>query len=167
MARHCRVPAVLPRAGFLLRVLVLALFAASLLVALQQAAKRSWTRIAWAGSHLGEGSRQARRRVLGARWVAAEEEIARAIPAGGEYLLVDGGEERQGATLFLRYQLAPRRARFAGRLSEVAEVTDPGRWAASLPGDARWVVVAYPRKPPVLVGRPDLPHWLEETIGRR
>lgn len=154
----------LPRYGYLLRVLVLALFAASLLVALQQAAKRSWTRIAWAGSHLGEDSRQARRRVLGARWVAAEEEIARAIPAGDEYLIIDGGEEREGATLFLRYQLAPRRAHFAGRLSEVV---DPLHWAASLPAGARWVVVAYPGKPPVLVGRTDLPHWLEGTIGRR
>jgi uncharacterized membrane protein YhdT len=96
--------------------------------------------------------------------VAAEEEIARAIPAGGEYLIVDGGEERQGATLFLRYQLAPRRARFAGRLSEVA---DPPRWAASLPAGARWVVVAYSDRPPVLVGRADFPRWLEETLGRR
>jgi len=164
MAGHCRVPAVPPRAGFLLRALVLVLFAASLLVALEQAAKRSWARIALAGSHLGEDSRQARHRVLGARWVTAEEEIARAIPPGGEYLLVDGGEERQGATLFLRYHLAPRRARFAGRLSEVDDLP---RWAASLPGDARWVVVAYPGKPPVLVARPDLPHWLEATIGRR
>jgi uncharacterized membrane protein YhdT len=158
---------VLPRSGFLfrvLRVLVLALFAASLLVSLEPAAKRSWMRIALAGSHLGEDSRQARRRVLGARWVAAEEEIVRAIPAGGDYLLVDGGDEREGATLFLRYHLAPRRARFAGRLSEVA---DPGRWAASLPAGARWVVVAYPNRPPVLVGRADLPHWLEGTIGRR
>jgi hypothetical protein len=164
MAPHCRVPAVLPRYGFLLRALVLALFAASLLVALEQAAKRSWVRIAWAGSHLGEDSRQARRRVLGARWVAAAEEIARAIPAGDEYLIIDGGEERQGATLFLRYQLAPRRARFAGRLSEVA---DPARWAENLPAEARWVVVAYPGRPPVLVARTDLPHWLEKTIGRR
>jgi hypothetical protein len=158
---------VLPRVGSLLRVLILVLFAASLLVALEQAAKRSWVRIAQAGSRLGEDSRQARRRALGARWVAAEEEIARAIPAGGDYLLVDGGAERQGAALFLRYQLAPRRARFAGRLSEVAEVADPGRWAASLPAEARWVVVAYPGRPPALVDREDFPRWLEATLGRR
>ena len=155
------------RAGSIFRVLqvlVLALFAASLLVSLEQAAKRSRVRIAQASSHLREDSRQARRRALGARWVEAEEEIARAIPPGGEYLLVDGGGERQGATLFLRYQLAPRRARFAGRLSEVA---DPPRWAASLPAGVRWVVVAYPGRPPVLVGRTDFPSWLERTLGRR
>ncbi|HEV7784394.1 MAG TPA: hypothetical protein VGQ28_03590 [Thermoanaerobaculia bacterium] len=154
----------LPRFGSALRALILALFAASLLVSLGQAAKRSRVRFVLAASHLGEDSRQARRRVLGARWLAAEEEIARAIPAGGEYLLVDGGEERQGATLFLRYQLAPRRARFVGRLSEVG---GPARWAASLPAGARWVVVAYPGRPPVLVGRADFPRWLEGTLGRR
>ncbi|HEV7507683.1 MAG TPA: hypothetical protein VGS07_22555 [Thermoanaerobaculia bacterium] len=154
----------LPRFGSVFQVLVLALFATSLLVALEQAAKRSRVRIVLAASHLGEDSRQARRRVLGARWVAAEEEIARAVPVDGEYLLVDGGEERDGATLFLRYQLAPRRARFAGRLSEVA---DPPRWAASLPSGARWVVVAYSSRPPVLVGRADLPRWLEGALDRR
>ena len=154
----------LPRSGFLPRVLILTLFPASLLVALEQAAKRSWARFDLAVSHLGEDSRQARRRKLGASWVAAEEAIARAIPPGGEYLLVDGGEERQGATLFLRYQLAPRKARFAGRLREVA---GPARQAASLPAGDRWVVVAYPGKPPVLVSRADFPRWLETALGRR
>jgi hypothetical protein len=164
MAGHCRVPAVFPRSGAILRVLVLTLFAVSLLVALEQAAKRSWVRLALAASHLGEDSSQARRRTLGARWVAAAEAIRRTIPADGEYLMVDGGAERQGAALFLRYQLAPRRARFAGRLSEVI---DPKRWAASLPAGWRWVVVAYPGRPPVLVDRTDFPRWLEGTLGRR
>lgn len=154
----------LRRAVSVLRVVVLALFAASLLVATERAARSSWTRIVPAISRFGEDSKQARRRALGARWVAAEEEIARAIPAGGDYLLVDGGEERQGAALFLRYQLAPRRARFAGRLSAVA---DPSRWAASLPAGPHWVVVAYPRRPPVLVERTDFARWLETKLGRR
>src|ERR1700681_1339808 len=130
MARHCRVLAVLPRFGSLLRVLILVLFAASLLVGLEQAAKRFWVRIDQAVSRLGEDSRQARRRALGAGWVDAEEKIRHAVPADGDYLMVDGGEERQGATLFLRYQLAPRRARFAGRFNEGS---DPPRWAADLP----------------------------------
>ena len=151
-----------PRAVSVLRVAVLALFAASLLVAAERAARSSWTRIAQAASQFGVDSLQARRQALGASWVAAEGEIARAIPADGDYLLVDGGEERQGATLFLRYQLAPRRARLAGRLSEV---TDPSQWAA-LPTSSRWVVVAYPRRPPVLVDRKDFARWLETTLGR-
>ena len=154
----------LPRAGTVLRVAVLALFAASLLVAMERAARSSWERIVQAVSRFGEDSRQARRRALGALWVAAEGEIRHAIPAGGDYLLVDGGEERQGAALFLRYQLAPRRARFVGRLSEVK---DPSRWAAGLPTGSRWVVVAYPSRPPALVDRRDFARWLETTIGRR
>jgi hypothetical protein len=155
---------VLPRSGSVLRVVVLALFAASLLVATERAARSSWTRIVQAVSRFGEDFRQARRRALGARWVAAEEAIRRAVPTDGDYLLVDGGEERQGATLFLRYQLAPRRARYAGRLSEVA---DASHWVASLPAGFRWVVVAYPRRPPVLVDRTDFARWLETTLGRR
>ena len=150
----------LSRARSLFRASVLALFAIALLVAIPQAWRNARGRIVLAASHLGEDSRQARRRVLGARWVDAEAEIRRAIPPDGEYLLVDGGEERQGATLFLRYQLAPRRARFAGRLSEAAS-------AANLPAGPRWVVVAYPGKPPVLVGRAEFPRWLKGTLGRR
>jgi hypothetical protein len=159
---------VLSRAGSWFRAATLALFAASLLVALPQAGRRSRVCIVQAASRLGEDSRQARCRALGASWVAAEEEIRRVIPIDGEYLLVDGGAERQGATLFLRYQLAPRRARFAGRLSEVA---DPVQWAANaagLPAAPRWVVVAYPQQqPPVLVDRADFPRWLKEKLGRR
>ena len=157
----------LSRAGALFRVSILALFALALLVAIPQAWRNARVRIVLAASRLGEDSRQARRRALGARWVDAEEGIRRAVPPDGEYLLVDGGEERQGATLFLRYQLAPRRARFAGRLSEVAE---PSQWAASVasfPAGPRWVVVAYPRRPPVLVDRSALPLWLKGKLGRR
>jgi len=148
----------------LFRVSILALFAVALLVATPQAWRNARVRIVQAASRLGEDSRQARRRALGAAWVDAEEEIRRAVPPDGEYLLVDGGAERQGATLFLRYQLAPRRARFAGRLSEVVESP---RWVASLPAGPRWVVVAYPGRPPVLVDRSALPRWLKGKLGRR
>ncbi len=154
----------LSRAGSLFRASILALCAAALLVAIPQAWRNARGRIVLAASRLGEDSRQARRRVLGARWVDAEAQIRRAIPPDGEYLLVDGGAERQGATLFLRYQLAPRRARFAGRLSEIADLP---AWAASLPFGPRWVVVAYPRRPPVLVARSALPLWVKGTLGRR
>ncbi|HEX4960607.1 MAG TPA: hypothetical protein VF173_07190 [Thermoanaerobaculia bacterium] len=154
----------LPRVGSVLRVLVLALFAVSLLAAVPRAGRNARARIAEAVSRLGEGSQQARRRVLGASWVEAEATIRRAVPVDGEYLLVDGGEERQGATLFLRYQLEPRRARWGGRLSEVAS---PSRWAASLPAGPRWVVVAYPHRPPVLVERSEISRWLKERLGRR
>jgi hypothetical protein len=143
------------------RAIVLALFAASLLLVLPEMAEIAGKRIAQAVSRLGEDSRQARRRFLGPAYVVAVEEVRRAIPPDGEYLLVDGGQERQGAALFLRYELAPRRARFVGRLR------DPSRWAARLPHGPRWVVVAYPDRPAVLVDRADFPRWVERAVGRR
>ncbi len=96
--------------------------------------------------------------------MAAVETIRRTVPADGEYLMVDGGAERQGATLFLRYQLAPAAGPFRRPLSEQKDLP---HWAAGLPGGSRWVVVAYPGRPPALVGRAELPHWLEGTLGRR
>ncbi|MEA2601875.1 MAG: hypothetical protein QOF89_2867 [Acidobacteriota bacterium] len=154
----------LPAASSVLRALALAFFAAALLLAMPEMAEIAGKRIHQAVSMLGEDSGQARRRFLGPAYVAAVDEVRRAIPPDGEYLLVDGGFERQGAALFLRYELAPRRARFVGRLTEVK---DPSRWAASLPQGPRWVVVAYPRRPAVLVDRDDFPLWVEGAIGRR
>ena len=153
----------LSRVFRIFRAIVLALFAASLLVVLPEMAEIAGKRIAQAASKLGEGSRQARRRFLGPAYVAAVDEVRRAVPPGGEYLLVDGGFERQGAALFLRYELAPRRARFVGRLTE----EDASQWLASLPPGPRWVVVAYPGRPAVLVDRADFPRWVEAAVGRR
>ena len=154
-------------AGSVFRTVALALFAAALLVALPEMAVVSGKRIAQAVAKRGEDSRQARRRFLGPAWVAAVDEIRQAIPPGGEYLLVDGGEERQGAALFVRYELAPRRPRFLGRLAEVKE---PSRWATKYPPGSpgpRWVVIAYPDQPAVLVDRADFPRWVEGVVGRR
>ena len=159
--------AVLTPAGSVLRALALALFAAALVLAVPEAAEIAGKRIVLAVSRLGEDSHQARRRFLGQDYVAAVDEIRRAIPPGGEYLLADGGAERQGAAVFLRYELSPRRARFVGRLSDVK---NPAQWASKFsrefPGP-RWVVVAYPLKPAVLVDRADFPRWVEGAVGRR
>jgi hypothetical protein len=156
--------AVLTAAGSVLRALALALFAAALVLAVPEAAEIAGKRIVLAVSRLGEDSHQARRRFLGSAYVAAVDEIRRAIPPGGEYLLADGGAERQGAAVFLRYELSPRRAHFVGRLRDVK---DPVQWASSLPTKPRWVVVAYPGKPAALVARVDFPRWVETAIGRR
>ena len=121
-------------------------------------------RIAQAALKLGEDSSPGPSPLPGARFVAAVDEARRAIPPGGEYLLVDGGFERQGAAFFLRYELAPRRARFAGRLTEVKDTV---QWASSLPAGPRWVVVAYPSRPAELVARADFPRWVEGAVGRR
>jgi hypothetical protein len=158
---------VLSQAGSVLRALALALFAAALVLAVPEAAEIAGKRIVLAVSRLGEDSHQARRRFLGPDYVAAVDEIRRVIPPGGEYLLADGGTERQGAAVFLRYELAPRRARFVGRLRDVR---DPAQWASKFPPGSpgpRWVVVAYPGKPAALVDRADFPCWVEAAVGRR
>jgi hypothetical protein len=90
--------------------------------------------------------------------VESLDAIRRAIPADGEYLMVDGGEELQGATYWVRFELAPRRARFAGRLREMSEMKGmPG-----LPPGPRWVVVAFPDGPAVLLDRDEFLRRLGE-----
>src|SRR4051794_18791933 len=59
---------------------------------------------------------EARRRAeLGDAWVDAIDQIRRVIPPDGSYLLASG--DRGAATAYwVRYELAPRRARFLGPL---------------------------------------------------
>jgi hypothetical protein len=159
---------VLSFAGSVFRTVALALLAASLLAALPLTAIRSVRRISEVVPLAGEDARGARARVLGAPQVAALDAIRRTIPAGGEYLLVDGGEEWQGATYWVRFELAPRRARYVGRLSEMAgPSSDPQGRAWHLPAGPRWVVVAFPHDPAVLLDRDELVRRLEGKSGPR
>jgi hypothetical protein len=151
-----------PAATASARRVVLGLFFASLLVAVPLAAVRVAFRLREAAAAMGEDARGARARKLGADAVAAYDRIRRAVPEDGAYLLLDGGEEWEGATYWVRFELAPRRARFAGRLSELAAT--PG-W--TLPPGPRWVVVALPGRPPLLLAREDLVARLARMHGRR
>jgi hypothetical protein len=108
----------------------------------------------------GENARGARERLLGASVVESLDGIRHVIPADGEYLLVDGGEEPEGATYWVRFELAPRRARFVGRLSEMQA---PPR----LPPGTRWVVIAFPDGPAALFDRDDFLRRLEPRNGSR
>lgn len=93
---------------------------------------------------------------------------ALAIPPGGDYLLLDGGEELQGATYWVRFELAPRRARYVGRLSEMSGQTGPLRelrQALSRPDGPRWVVVALPHDPAVLLDRGELLRRMDANHG--
>jgi hypothetical protein len=154
--------AVLSFAGSVLRAVALALLAVSLLAALPLTATRVARRISEVVSLAGEDARGAHVRVLGAPEAAALDAIRRAIPADGEYLLVDGGEEWQGSTYWVRFELAPRRARSVGRLSEMA---GPARRPWSLPAGPRWVVIAFPHRPAVLLGRDDFLRRMELSHG--
>jgi hypothetical protein len=152
--------AVLSFAGSVFRAITLGLVAVSVLAAIPLTALRVGRRLLETVPLAGEDARGARERILGAPYVESLDAIRRVIPADGEYLMVDGGEELDGATYWLRFELAPRRARFAGRLSEM-------KAPLSLPAGPRWVVVAIPRGPAVLLDRDDFLRRMESPGGPR
>ena len=105
----------MPPRGPLATAVLVALILAGLVSAprvLLQAARK----LASGVEHFSEGPLVARRRVFGAAYADAVERIAKAIPKGGEYLLADKSHE-PGQANWIRYDLAPRRARSLGRLT--------------------------------------------------
>jgi hypothetical protein len=139
------------------------LFALFLAVSLPPAALRSAKRMAQAVGLTGEGPEAARRRVLGGPWVEMVEAIRRVIPPDGAYLLVDATAEEEGGAYWVRYELAPRRALFLGK---VAELGPPDRLAAATAGGPPWVVVARrDRQPPLLFRRDDFLRGLARLHG--
>jgi hypothetical protein len=118
-------------------------------------------RVIQAAAQAGEGSAGAWRRVQGKDYTEAIERIRRTIPRGGEYLLVNGAAEWQGAAYWVRFDLAPRRARYLGLLSELA---GGNGLAERLAAGPEWVVVAFPdRQPPLLIDREA---FLRQFLGR-
>lgn len=147
-------------AGSVFRALALALFAASLLVGLGIGGYNAGQRLVGAVSYWGMDAAGSRRRVMGDAWVDAVETIRRTIPRDGEYFLINGDGPRGGGHYFVSYELAPRRARYLGYLSDI---TDPVKTAAAMPPGPRWVVITVPRdEPPVLLDRDELLRQLEE-----
>lgn len=135
------------------------LLALSLLASIPLIGARAGRRIVEAFLRLGEDARGARARVLGAAAVEALDEIRRTIPEDGEYLIVEGGGPWDGAAAWVRYELAPRRARFAGSLS--GEILRP-----VVAAGPRWVVIAMPDAPARLVDRGDFVRQMEMARGR-
>jgi hypothetical protein len=114
-------------------------------------AVRAWRWIGQAVSLADEDYSALRRRALGSAYVLAIERIRRAVPRDREYLLVAGGTEFQGGAFWLRYELAPRRARYVGRLPELSD-SRTVRWR--MPPGPRYVVIAFSEpRPPVLMDR--------------
>jgi hypothetical protein len=176
MARHstCAVPqgtgtvinssAVLSFAGSVLRAVALAVFALYFAQAIPPTLLRCvrWTRQAIAMA--GEDSLAERRRFLTPPYVARIETIRRAIPRDGEYLLVDGGTELEGGAYWVRFELAPRRARYLGRLSELPAASILRR---TMPQGPRWLVISFRDPvPPILLERETfLVHYQALTNG--
>jgi len=142
---------VLSFAGAVFRALTLGLFALLLLVSLPQTALHVVRRAGYAVAHWNESPLAARRRILGEPYADAVARIRRAIPPGGEYLLVNGRSEWEGGPYWARFELAPRRARFLGLWSELPDGETLRR---RLPPQPSLVVIAFrDGEPPVLMDR--------------
>lgn len=130
--------------------LALALFGLFLLVSLPLAMGRSVRRIERAFRYRGESTLDERSRVFGPAYAVAIEQIRSTIPRHGVYAMVNGDPVDHGGPLWIRFDLAPRRAILLGRPSDLR---DAGKVREKIPARVRWIVVAYGAKPPEIVER--------------
>ena len=132
--------------------LALALLATHLAVAIPRALLRS----AQEGRNLianrHETPFQKRVRNFGPGYAEAIEQIRRTIPPDGAYLLINTHRDfEEGGPLWVKFDLAPRRAIYLGKLDKLGSAE---RLRKRIPRAARWVVLAHgPYDPPVLVER--------------
>lgn len=140
--------------------LVLALFAAFLVESLPPALDFAEEQIKLARRHRHETSLQERQRFWGANYTARIEQIRRAIPEDGVYLMVNGDPVDQGAPIWVRFDLAPRRALLLGR----DEIRNPKQLRKRIPRRARWVVIAYNEHVPELIEKSRFLRRLEENL---
>jgi hypothetical protein len=136
----------------------LALFGLFLLVSLPLAIGRSARRIERAFRYRGESALDERSRVFGAAYARAIEQIRRTIPPDGVYAIVNGDAVDHGGPIWVRFDLAPRRAVLLGRASDLRDARAVRR---KIPDAAHWVVVAYAEKPPQIIDRSGFLRHLE------
>ena len=122
--------------------LALLLFGLFLAVAVPLTAWRAAQTLAGALRAAGESPLEQRRHLFGPAYADGIEAIRRAIPPDGAYLLVNGATADEGARLWVRFDLAPRRPVFAGGLRGLR---NPRRQQERIPADLAWVVVARGR----------------------
>ena len=145
--------------GSILSLLALALFTAFLAVSLPPALSRSVDFIKLARRLRDEPVLDQRVRVWGASYTMAIEQIRRIIPRDAAYVIVEGEPSPAGAPLWVRFDLAPRRAIFLGQM---ARLGSPQRARRRIPRIATWVVVAHDSRAPELMTRSRFLHLLEE-----
>lgn len=150
-------------AGSAFRALALGVFALFLLHSGAATALRVYQWVTQTASLANEDSLAVRRHTLGISYVRAIERLRRAIPRDGEYLLVRGKTEGEGGgSYWVRFELAPRRARFLGGWSELPDGETLRR---RLP-PGRWVIIAFSEpRPPVLMEREDFLRALDRSHG--
>jgi hypothetical protein len=101
----------------------------------------------------------ARRVIYGPRFVRGIDAIAAVIPPGGSYWLVDGNED-PAEGYFVRSALAPRQARYLGRVQSIDQV---GLERVLSERPAPFVVLAQSGELPTLVD----PHRFLKGPGTR
>jgi hypothetical protein len=148
---------------FFVSAAALAAFGLFLATSVPVALATSAHRLLEAFRHRGESTDAARVRVFGAPYVDSIRAMRRAIPPDGSYGLIDGEPDIEGAALWVRHDLAPRKAVFLGKLERLP---GPRRLRSRLPERARWVVVAYTRRPPELIEKLRFLEGLEARRGR-
>src|ERR1700688_62901 len=98
-----------------------------------------------------ESLAEARARVLGEDYSRAIDQIRGELPPDEGYLLVEGGHPDSGGAYWVRYDLAPRRAVYLGRLDEL---TSGARVRRRLTMNLSHVVVSFDAgEPPQLYER--------------
>src|SRR5262245_52129971 len=102
-----------------------------------------------------------RRWLYGEPYVRAIARLRRAIPPDGEYLLVREGTVWEGNAYWVRFELAPRRARYLGPWSDLPGAAVLRR---EMPPGPRYVILAAgaPR-PPRLLEREDFLRLVERS----
>jgi hypothetical protein len=139
---------------------VVAFCAAGLTASLGWTVAKSARRIQKAVLYAGESAVAERSREFGPEYTQRIEEIRRVIPRDGVYALVDGDPAELGGQLWVRFDLAPRRAVFLGQRGHLPL---PGEIRRRLPPGVRWVVVGYAESPPQIT---ELPRFLAELERR-
>ena len=150
----------MPPPRLLFSSLALLLLALHLAISLPAALDRSVQRVSHMLATLGESPREERSRSFGPGYVDAIEQIRRTIPRDAAYVLVNGDPDDEGGPLWVKFDLAPRRAVFLGRLRDTE---DGNRLRNRMPRAARWVVISYgDYRPPLLLERHDFVSRLRE-----
>lgn len=156
------------------RRLVAGLFVAAILAPIPAWVRDGGERVRSIRSYARCDLEEARARAWGADWTRRVAEIRAALPEDAWWRAVEGRAD-SGSALWLRFDLAPRRARLAGRLeggrfAPAGDERIAGAAAAFLTGadgaapvavDLESLARRVPRRP---VGReePQLPGWLDD-----
>jgi hypothetical protein len=136
----------------------LAFFAWFLTVSLPDALERPDDFIEQAIDRSGETRIEERSRSWGEHYTQRIEQIRRVIPPDGVYILVNGDRIDRGAPIWVRFDLAPRRAVLLTR----RHLNRPRVVWRKVPGVARWVVVAAEGRLPELIEKSRFLRHLKE-----